>query len=241
MGELAEPKQDSELPQKQVSPKALTRLGHARAAIAVTKKVLAFGAGNQTEAIAASKMNSQFRLLAMRTPSYWTLAPELFSIAQNNPEALTAAQADLVQGGNCGEHSWIAYDYLRTHAKGDHIARVASDIDHAFVLIGDKDKEPASDVAVADPWPTHATACLWEDHFCFETKMEVTSAMQADGKSLKGAIAAGLRLSEAGKAAAEQSATPEETRQAVLNFEANHFWDQPDSAAEGKKFDYTKE
>ncbi len=240
MTQPAGQQREPELPKKQVSPKALTRLGHARDAIAVTKKVINFGAGNQTEALAASQMNSKFRLLAMRTPSYWTLAPELYSMAQQNPEALTAAKADLVHGGNCGEHSWIAYDYLRTHAKGDHIARVASEIDHAFVLIGDKSKEPASDVAVSDPWPTNATACLWEDHFCFETKIDVTLAMQADGKSLKGAIAAGLRLSEAGKKAAAQSATPEETKKAVDNYEANHYWNQADSAAEDKKFNYTK-
>lgn len=234
-----QPSTEQDLPQKQVSAKAMTRLGHAKNAIDVTKSVLSFGAGNQTEAIAASQMNSNFRLKAMRNSSYWILAPEIMHIARANPEALVAAKADLVHGGNCGEHAYIAYDYLRANS-GDHIAYAASEIDHAFVLIGDRDKEPASDMAVADPWPTKATACLWEDHFCVNTKVNIRMSMEADGKSLKGAIAAGLRLSAAGKAAAEQKSSPEDTEKAVGDWKANHFWNQPDTVDAGKKFEYVE-
>ena len=49
----------------------------------MTKKVISFGAGNQVEAIAASKMNSKFRMDAMREPSYWELAPEVRKIAKD--------------------------------------------------------------------------------------------------------------------------------------------------------------
>ncbi|HPH65828.1 MAG TPA: hypothetical protein PLF40_08795 [Kofleriaceae bacterium] len=231
---------EPELPKKQVSGKALGRLAKARDAIAATKRVLNFGAGNQMEAIGATKMNSNFRLKAMREPSYWTLAPDVQQLAQENPEALVAAQADLVHGGNCGEHAYIAYDYLRRHAKGEHIAYVYSTIDHCFVHIGDKDRESAAEVAVSDPWPTQATACLWEDHFCFTTDVQIDASMKADGKSLKGAIAHGLRLSEEGKAAAAAKATDAETHEALLNRKENHFWQQPDTADEGKKFHYTK-
>lgn len=230
---------EEELEKKKVSPKALQRLAVAKEAIEVTKKVISFGAGNQVEAIAASKMNSKFRMDAMREPSYWELAPEVRKIAQANPEALVAAKADLVHGGNCGEHGWIAFDYIRQHCAGDTIERVTSDIDHGFALIGDRDKETGADIVAADPWPTQATACLWEDHFCYTTGITSRKKMEADGDSLKGAIAAGLKLSEAGKKAAAKVATQEETDDAVANWQANHFWDQPDTAAKNKKYDYT--
>ena len=233
------PKAEEELEKKKVSPKALQRLAVAKEAIEVTKKVISFGAGNQVEAIAASKMNSKFRMDAMREPSYWEIAPEVVKIARANPEALVAAKADLVHGGNCGEHGWIAFDYIRQHCAGDTIERVTSDIDHGFALIGDRDKETGADVVVADPWPTQATACLWEDHFCYATGITSRKKMEADGDSLKGAVAAGLKLSEAGKAAAAKVATQQETDTAVANWKANHFWDQGDTAAEDKKYEYT--
>ncbi len=235
-----QPAKEPELPKKHVSAKALGRIGKARDAIAATKRVLNFGAGNQIEAIAATNMNANFRLRAMREPSYWSLAPDIQQLAQENPEALIAAQADLVHGGNCGEHAYIAYDYLRRHAKGDHIAYIYSTIDHCFVHLGDKDKEAGNEVVVSDPWPTQATACLWEDHFCYSTEVQVELSMKSDGKSLKNAIAQGLRLSEAGKKAAAVKATDAETQDAVSKHQENHYWRQPDSTDAGKKFTYTK-
>ena len=124
MPEVA-PKEE-ELEKKAVTPKAMARLAVAKEAIAVTKRAITFGAGNQVDAIAASKMNSKFRMDAMREPSYWELAPELVKMARENPEALVAAKADLVHGGNCGEHGWIAFDYIRQHCAGDIIERVTS-------------------------------------------------------------------------------------------------------------------
>ncbi len=230
---------EAALENKAVTPKALSRLAVAKEAIAVTKRAITFGAGNQVEAIAASKMNSKFRMDAMREASYWELAPELVKMARENPEALVAAKADLVHGGNCGEHGWIAFDYIREHCAGDMIERVTSSIDHGFALIGDRSKESAAEVVVADPWPTQATACLWEDHFCFATGITSRKLMEADGTSLKGAIAAGLKLSEAGKQAAAKVATQGETDDAVAQWKDNHFWNQPDTAATDKKYDYT--
>jgi hypothetical protein len=232
-------KPEDKLPGKTVTARAMQRLGVAREAIAVTKKVLSFGAGNQIEALKATKMNSKFRMDAMREPSYWEIAPEVVKIARENPEALVAAKAELVHGGNCGEHGWIAFDYIREHCKGDFIERVTSDIDHGFALIGDRSKEPHAEVAVADPWPTRATACLWEDHFCYTTGITTRKAMEADGQSLKGAVGAGLKLSAEGKAAAERAATAKETEDAVSDPAGNHFWDQADSAQVGKKYNYT--
>lgn len=93
-------KPEEKLPGKTVTTKAMQRLGAAKDAIAVTKKVLNFGAGNQIEALKTTKMNSKFRMDAMREPSYWELAPELVKMARENPEALVAAKAELVHGGN---------------------------------------------------------------------------------------------------------------------------------------------
>lgn len=230
---------EAALPTKQVSAKAARRLNFAKDAIAATKRVLHFGAGNQIEAIAATKMNSTFRLHAMREPSYWTLAPEVRQLAEENPEATAAAKADLVHGGNCGEHADLAFEYLRRSAPGEQILYAGSEIDHAFVLLGDHRREKANEVAVADPWPTRATACLWEDHFCFGTAITVYQEMKADGRSLKSAIAAGLRLSEEGKRVAESAESQEETDRAVQNWKENHFWRQPNSAAEGHMFQYS--
>jgi hypothetical protein len=151
-----------------------------------------------------------------------------------------AAKADLVHGGNCGEHGWIAYHHLRQHADGEYIERVTSDIDHGFVLLGNRQKESAADMAVADAWPTKATACLWEDHFCYDTNIESRKAMVADGKSIKETIAAGLRLSDEGKKAASQTASQKETQDAVDHWKDHHFWNQIDTAEEGKKYNYTQ-
>ena len=240
MAEPATRQQEEKLPEKKVSPKALTRLGHAKAAIAVTKQVLSFGAGNQVEAIRATKMNSRFRLQAIRNHSYWEMAPEIRHLAMGYPDALVAAKADLVHGGNCGEHAWVAYHYLRLHAKGDPIQVSAkSGLDHAFVIMGDLKNEKDNEMAVSDPWPNNPTACLWEDHFAFtpdRTKIENHQSMVADGKSFKGAIAAGLKLSSYGEQLVNQMASDEETKQKTDKWKENHFWNHDDAASE--KFEY---
>ena len=81
---------------------AISAIRYAVPKIAVTKKVISFGAGNQVEALKSSEMNSKFRMDAMREPSYWELGRELIKMAQENREALVAAKAELVHGGNCG-------------------------------------------------------------------------------------------------------------------------------------------
>lgn len=116
-------------------------------------------------------------------------------LAAQNPEADIAAKADLAHGGNCGEHAWVAYHYLRLHAKGERIqVSQKDDLDHAFVIIGDLKKEQDHDLAVSDPWPNNPTACLWEDHFAYtpdRSKIIDHQSQVADGKSYKAAIAAG--------------------------------------------------
>jgi hypothetical protein len=201
-------------PKKAVTGTALGRLAHARAAIAHTKGVLSFGAGDQREALKATNFNAYFRTAAMRDDECWELAPSVQEIADSNPEALVAAKADLMHGGNAGEHAWIAFAYLRAHAVGETIVLAhAAGFDHPFVLIGDP-TEPADDVAVADPWPTRATACTWKDHFAYQSdpaKVMRRHAITADGKNVTAVIAAGLRLSAKGRRLATEKLSKEET------------------------------
>ncbi|MEZ4398625.1 MAG: hypothetical protein R3B06_01305 [Kofleriaceae bacterium] len=240
--------EEVELPKKEVSATAASRLGLAKDAITATKAVLNFGAGNQVEALRATKLNSMARLQVMRDSEnkYWELAPEVRSIAAANPEALIAAKADLAHGGNCGEHAWVAYHYLRQHAAGQHIQVSAKEgLDHAFVLIGNiggADKD--SDIAVSDPWPTRARACLWEDHFAYtadRSKIEDYASMVADGVSKKSAIAAGLRLSAEGEAYVLAEGTKEQTDDVVGHARENHLWNHPNTEASGSQYHYVNE
>jgi hypothetical protein len=144
---------------KTVTGKAGARLAFARASIAHAKTVFAFGAGNQYEALKATNFNSYFRMAAMREDSFWEIADSVRALAAQNPEALTAAKADLAHGGNCGEHAQVGFDHLRATAKGQilNMADVEG-LDHAFVIMGDIDGESDADLTVCDPWPTQATA-----------------------------------------------------------------------------------
>jgi len=238
-------------PGKQVSSKAMGRLGKAEEAIKHTKSVFSYGAGNQTEALKATNFNSQFRLLVMRDDpqllqavgeaSFWQLTDLVKPIAAANPEALTAAQADLAHGGNCGEHAQVAFDYLRVKAVGETIHRSAvQGLDHAFVLIG-VEADSDADVVVADPWPTKATATTWEDHFAYtsdRTKIQVSHSMVADGQNVKAVIAAGLTLTDKGKEVAAWKRSDKQTEELLKRSKELHFWTHPDAAAQGHDYDY---
>ncbi|MCS6912947.1 MAG: DUF4157 domain-containing protein [Myxococcales bacterium] len=227
---------------KEVSGKAMKRLNAAKAAIDHGKSVFSFGAGNQAEALRATQFNSYFRLKVMRDMRYWRLADSVRPIAAANPEALTAAMADLAHGGNCGEHAQVAYDYLRVTAPGERINLAdVEGLDHAFVLIGDVKGEADNEIAVSDPWPTAATATLWEDHFAFtpdRKKINVRSSMVADGKNVKAVIAAGLQLTEEGKRVCEMKLSPEETEKIINRDVGDWIWQHRDAAAQGKKYEY---
>ncbi|MEQ9372546.1 MAG: DUF4157 domain-containing protein [Coleofasciculus chthonoplastes F3-SA18-01] len=238
-------------PRKQVSSKAMGRLGKAEDAIKHTKSVFLYGAGNQTEALKATNFNSQFRLLVMRDDpqllqavgetSFWQLTDSVKPIAAANPEALTAAKADLAHGGNCGEHAQVAFDYLRVQAVGETLHRSAKQgLDHAFVLMGVPTDSDA-DIVVADPWPTQATATTWEDHFAYtsdRTKIQVSNSMVADGQNVKAVIAAGLTLTDKGKQVAAMKRSDKQTEELLKRSKEMHFWTHPDAAAQGHDYDY---
>lgn len=243
---------DPTLKDKKVSGKAAGRLSKAQAGIDATKKVLSYGAGNQAEAMEMSKLNSTYRLLVMRTDDFWEMTPEAQELANENPEAAIAAKADLAHGGNCGEHAWVAFQYLRLHAKGEPIAVSAKEgLDHAFVLMGDLQKDGDADIVTSDPWPTRARACLWEDHFAYtadRSKIDVSYDMIADGKSYKEAIKAGLRLNASGRYYVQQHQSKKQTEEALENEKMTvgdqeidlHVWNHPNTEASGKQFNYTK-
>ncbi|EDX77787.1 hypothetical protein MC7420_3111 [Coleofasciculus chthonoplastes PCC 7420] len=238
-------------PGKQVSSKAMSRLDKAKEAIKHTKSVFLYGAGNQTEALKATNFNSQFRLLVMRddpqvleavgATSFWQLTDSVKPIAAANPEALTAAKADLAHGGNCGEHAEVAFDYLRVQAVGETLHWSSKQgLDHDFVLMGVPEDTDA-DIVVADPWPTRATATTWEDHFAYTSdreKIQRKHSMVADGQNVKAVIAAGLTLTDKGKQVAALKRSNKQTKELLKRSKELHFWTHSDAAAKGHDYDY---
>lgn len=238
MPEYLGPKPGEKLEKKEVSTKVMGRLQLAADAIAETKKAIP-KQGNQVEALQSSRMNSKYRLEVMRDDSMWEYTNETSRrLANQHFEAQLAAKADVAHGGNCGEHAFLAYHYLREHAKGEKIAVSSSgELDHQFTVIGDQSKESASEMVVSDPWVMKPTACLWEDHFAYGPELNIDhGGGVADGQSFKAAIAAGLKLNARGQEAIKKAETEERTRKMI---EADdHVWSNVDSAAEGRKFDY---
>jgi len=239
-------------PKKHVGGDAMGRLGLASKAIAHTKEILKFGAGNQMEAIRATNANSTARLQVMRDEDheYWEISPTVYELINNNYQAFTAAKAELMDGGggNCGEHADIAYDYLSVAAVGQTITKAQQKgFDHAFVLIGNLDSDEDSAIAVSDPWPTRPTAVVWEDHFAYiaDRKKILRHATEvADGKSAKDVIKKGIKLTEKGKAMCQAKFdTKEETEDFIKKGrQGDHpwIWGHPNTARSGHDFEYTE-
>lgn len=211
-----------------VSGVAARRLSAAKAAIAQTKKAIKNGAGNQFSALKDTKFNSYFRMQAMRDPAAWELDPALEDLAARYPDALTAAKADLAGGGNCGEHAMYAFDWLRMHV-ADPVNRVdVSGLDHAFILIGDLKSDTDTDIAVADPWPTAATAVLWADHFAFtadRAQVNVRNSVSGDDEDVKAVLAAGLRLSAYGEEMIQSTLSDEQVEDELgKGTQGDHPW-----------------
>lgn len=237
------------LPEKKVSSGAMRRLEKAKAAITYTKETLSFGAGNQYDALKDSKFNSYFRMKTMRDPECWVLAPSIRALASQHPDALTAAMAELAQGGNCGEHAQLGFEFLRATATGETINRCdVEGLDHAFVIMGEVKTESDSSLAVCDPWPTDPTACLWEDHFAHtpdKAKINVRRTEKADGKDVKSVIAAGLKLSRKGEmmiqATFDEQRTEEELKKGTSREDGAHPWIWRHADAARDKFDYKEQ
>lgn len=237
------------LPEKKVTSGAMRRLEKAREAIAHTKEVLSFGAGNQYQALKASNFNSYFRMAAMRDPECWEMSDSVRELADQHPDALTAAMGELAKGGNCGEHAMIGFDYLRATAAGETINRCdVEGLDHAFVIMGEVKTEGDGTLAVCDPWPTAPTACVWEDHFAHtpdKTKINVRRSAKADGADIKSVIARGLKLSPKGQATIEQSfdatRTEEELKKGTSRENGAHPWIWQHADAASQDYEYVED
>lgn len=237
-----------ERPSRTVSPTAMARLERARAGIEYTKSVFIYGAGNQAEAIRATNKNTTFRHEVVRDPhdQYWDIADAVKPLIAADYPAFMAAKADIASGGTCWEHALVAYDWLRREAPGETITVVVRDgIDHAFVIIGDLDGDADDELVVCDPWPTEATATLWEDHFTFaadRSRVQRRYSRVADGEAgTKEAIKAGISLNAAGLEMVNRIASDEETEKFIAEEKGGYVWDHPNTAAEGREYDYTLE
>ncbi len=228
--------------EKKTSGKAMRRLGLAQNAIKHTKEVFEYGAGNQAEALRATNFNSYYRMRVMRNDRYWNLTSSVEPIARSNPEALTAAKADIASGGNCGEHADVAFDYLRVHAVGETInLSDKTGLDHAFVILGNVPAETDDQLAVSDPWPTAPTATLWEDHFAHtadRSQLNLRNTMVADGQNLKAVILSGLTLTDEGKEMLKKTKTKEETEREIASGLGDWIWGQEATAEEGRDYNY---
>lgn len=241
-----DPVPPDERPSKTVSSTAMTRLDKARAGIEYTKSVFAYGAGNQKEAIRATNMNVTFRHQVVEGNEYWDIADAVKPLIASDYPAFYAAKADICRGGTCWGHALVAYDWLRRELPGETITvAVKTGLDHAFVIIGDLDSESDQDLVVCDPWPTQATATLWEDHFAYiadRTKVERRFSCVADGVgSMKEAIKAGISLNAAGLELCNRTATDEETEAFIDQESGKYVWDHPNAAREGSDYNYTTE
>ena len=165
-----------------------------------------------------------------------------------DPGAYAGARAYVAQGGNCGEHGRITYEFLKSLGKGQQITLAAKQgLDHAFVLIGDlsetdgKKNEPDSEIAVADAWPTAPGPTLWEDHFAYTSKrseIEKSASTIASGNSSMMAIAAGIKPNEKGMEMLTKTGSDDEVKAKVAHPDREHLWDQVTAAADGKDFTY---
>ncbi|TVQ91664.1 MAG: DUF4157 domain-containing protein [Deltaproteobacteria bacterium] len=202
-------------PKKAVSAQAMGRLALSANAIKHTEQVMSEGRGNQYEDLKASNFNSYFRMAAMRDPECWHISPSVMHLARAHPDALTHAKAGLAQSGNCGEYAAVAMDYLRVNAAGEHLHySVKEGLDHAFVVMGDLDKDPDNELVVADAWPTAPTACLWEDFFAYtsdRSQLQAQRSLFGDGEDIAAIIATGLSLTPKGRAWINHSFDDEQT------------------------------
>ncbi len=237
------PLNEENRPKKIVSEKEMKRLQAAQEAIDYAKRVFSQGAGNQSEALDSSNFNSYFRMKTTRDNEAFTITPEVLKLAQENPQAFVAAKAELSKGGNCGEHAYVVYDYLRRKYPDQHIQIAQQEgFDHAFVIIGDPSKEGDSELVVADAWPTDPTPVLWEDHFAYTPDREKLlnhGSSKGDARDYKQEMFdAGLSLNEKGGKLVGKSYSEEKTNEEIASGkDSGWIWDHSDTAA-GTKYDY---
>ncbi len=201
---------------KTVSKKTKERLEAAQEAINYAKEKLPYGAGNQMNALNATNYNSKYRMDVARDENLFIIPPKVEELEGKNPAAFIAAKAELAKGGNCGEHAFVVYDYLRQKYPNEYIQVAQKEgFNHAFVFIGDPSVEGDNQIVVVDAWPTEPTPVLWEDHFAYTSdrkKILNHSSSKDDGHDYKqDMFDAGLSLNDEGSKVVETNLTNEET------------------------------
>jgi hypothetical protein len=115
-------------------------------------------------------------------------------------------------------------------------------LDHAFVILGDIDKEGDADLVVSDPWPTAATACTWEDHFAYtddRSKINRAKTSVANGQNAKEVILRGLKLSPRGEKLINQRYDDKRTDEQIEKDMGGWIWEHGPTASE--EYEYVAE
>ncbi|WP_323379963.1 eCIS core domain-containing protein [Streptomyces alkaliphilus] len=156
-------------------------LGIAERVMRGVKGRIKYGAANQVRSAAATGGGLGHMLASVRDP-------DLRRPVSDFRESLgqSAAAAEAVGVGNCGEHAAMAFCLLNreTLPPGVSIWHASLSIDHAFVAVGYPDR-PA-EIVVLDAWQNNAVPVLAKDfRFPFLVNGKVTSEaarFKPDGK-----------------------------------------------------------
>lgn len=129
-----------------VSPGTMDTLLKANEAIDTTRKILNYGSGNQYHDIASTDGQSYRRTLGSRIFAQQTGASRMEAAVQ-------------FKAGNCGEMASVNAAVLAYSGINQPVSVVsANEIDHSFVVIGDK--RVNAPVVISDAWPLFGRADL---------------------------------------------------------------------------------
>lgn len=216
----------------EVSPKVAERLELARRALRFANVAIPFE-GNQIVANQKTQGNAWNRMLATRNGRLIDrLTGDDARLARLDPLAAEAAVIACTRGGNCGENAQMAFHYMATHEDAGHPFHMISvdGMDHAYVLIGDLDKDPDHEIVVIDSWVLTSEPTLWSDfdfHEADRSKINVwwsSSALPAQGGQHSRNRA---RLARVLRASLKQKPEPRITRTVDDLSKLDHQWNQP--------------
>lgn len=156
-------------------------------------------AANQEAALMQTLYNSSLRAVVQDHDGFWDLSRLPAGTSQYE---LKAAKALRARSMICETAAECMFSHLRQRARGEELIMVMHPQQrHWFVIIGGENEDP-SEWVVADPWPTHARAVEWKDHFCYSPGLEsvfVHKKMRADGNDAAGHLAHLISLNSAGR------------------------------------------
>lgn len=99
----------------------------------------------------------------------------------NKKITLAVLAAQVVEAGNCGEMTALAYRLARQRFSDEYLVEIVRmSVDHMYCRVGKK-AWPYEEWVVIDPWPKHAYAVLGKHHFSHGRETEDVSR-QKKGK-----------------------------------------------------------